>query len=211
VHAALRSAPLVASVLVLILGLLALRGTLASRSVAPVGPPLGAPAPDFRLATLDGEPIALSALRGRPVVVYFFATWCPSCQFDLPMLDAVQQDHARRGLVVLLVDVQDAPERVRSVVEGWRYRGPVALDHTGAVARQYQLQTLPTTVFIAGDGTLRDLHRGALTHAALDAALARLLAGSRSSYPSLAWRTALCSSLQGAEKLCRSRAARAGV
>lgn len=172
-----RAAPLVLSVVALLLGTLALLALVVPVSgSAMAGPRVGARAPDFRLAALDGGTVESQTLRGRPVVLYFFATWCPSCRFDLPMLDAVQGEHAGGGLVVLLVTLQSSQEHVRAFVDGWGFRGPVALDGDGALARGYRVQALPTTFFVGRDGTLRAVHRGPLMNEALEAALAGILA-----------------------------------
>ncbi|MBI4505731.1 MAG: TlpA family protein disulfide reductase [Chloroflexi bacterium] len=173
----MRAALVLPNVLATLLGALAILALLALVGQgAAGGPGGGAAAPAFRLATLDGGTVELDALRGRPALLYFFATWCPSCQLDLPQLDAAQREHAERGLAVMLIDLGESPGHVRAVVEGWGLeRLPVALDD-GAVALRYGVRTLPTTVFVGSDGTVRGAHAGPLAAAALEAGLARVLA-----------------------------------
>lgn len=143
------------------------------------GPRVGSPAPDFRLRGLGGETVERRSLGDRPLVLYFFATWCPSCQFDLQLLDAKAREHDERSLGVVLVNLRESETHVRAFAEGWGLTLPVALDRDGAVARRYEVTTLPTTFFVTREGILRSTHRGPLASADLEAALALILPNER--------------------------------
>ncbi len=129
-------------------------------------PEPGSPAPDFTLQTLDGETITLSDLRGQPVVINFWATWCPPCRAEIPALDAVYR--AQGGDVVILgVDVQESPATVAAFAAEYDMSYPVPLDPDAEVARLYRVRAFPTTVFVDADGVVRHVVTGALNEALL--------------------------------------------
>lgn len=137
----------------------------------------GEPAPEFRLKTLGGSPVVLSELKGRPVIVNFWATWCPPCRVEMPMLATAQQTHQDAGLEVLAVNLTDQEylKDVRKFAAELGIPFRVALDEKGRVRSRYGLVALPTTVFIGADGTVRVVHSGPITAAALDRHLALIL------------------------------------
>ena len=98
---------------------------------------LGQVAPDFDLPAIEGQPVRLSQLRGRIIVVHFAATWCPFCNAELPHLVALDKAYKDRGVQVLIVDVKES----KRVVERWSRKAgvsfPVLLDGDGAVATRY--------------------------------------------------------------------------
>jgi peroxiredoxin len=124
-----------ASLLVAALSLAAVSPAAASPQGGPAG--VGHAAPEFQLPSLDGQTVSLAALRGRPVVIHFAATWCPFCNAELPNLIALDRAYKARGVQVLIVDINES----RSKVERWaRKHGvtfPVLLDADGAVAKRY--------------------------------------------------------------------------
>ena len=139
--------------------------TVVSRVPSAVGAPLssspspreGVFAPDFKLDALQGEPIHLSDLRGKIVVVNFWTTWCPPCREETPALEAAYASYKDRGLVMLGVNLtdQDSLKDVESFVQEFRLTYPILLDRDGAVGLLYQLNGLPTTFFINREGIIR--------------------------------------------------------
>jgi thiol-disulfide isomerase/thioredoxin len=138
----------------------------------PAAPQLNTPAPDFTLTGLDGLPVRLSDLKGKPVIINFWATWCPPCRLEMPALEAVYQKYKDKGLVVLGVNtgerVRDAglPDRVKSYAEQIGIHFPVVLDTNDAVADLYRLRAYPTSYFVDSSGTLTDIRRGAFVNEA---------------------------------------------
>ena len=133
------------------------------------GTPLaGKPAPDFELATLDGGSLRLSSLRGRPVLVNFWASWCLPCRDEAPMLNQAARDGD--GLVVLGVVYRDTPDKARAFRDEFRLGFPVLLDGD-RTAVLYGLTGVPETFFISPDGRIVSRHAGPLTASALEAGL----------------------------------------
>ena len=137
--------------------------------------PPGTPAPALRLEGLDGRPVDLAALRGRPVVVNFWATWCEPCVREFPLLARAATAHRADRLAVVGVLTGDRPAEARAFVRRHRATWPVGIDPAGATAAAWRAVGLPHTYFIRPDGTLASHQLGELTQAALDRQLAVIL------------------------------------
>lgn len=113
-------------------------------------------APDIALKTLDGEVIDLAALRGRPVLVSFWATTCAGCIKELPQLIALYHELAPKGLQIVAVAMAyDPPNRVVAMRKARRIPYPVALDIDASIARAFgDIRVTPTTFLIAPDGSV---------------------------------------------------------
>jgi peroxiredoxin len=133
-------------------------------------PQTGFPAPDFTLETIDGQTVTLSSLRGKPVILNFWASWCPPCKAEMPAIQHVYEDYRARGLVVLAVNAahQDTLVNVQAFLTENSLTFPVPLDPAGTVNTLYQVRSLPTTFFIGADGVIREIVIGGpMTEAAL--------------------------------------------
>lgn len=115
-------------------------------------------APDFTLTTLAGHQITLSKLRGRPVVINFWATYCAPCRREMPMLQRVAKAHP--GMVLLLVDERDDQGAARAFVKQLGITPAVPLDPDGKVGDLYRVAGLPTTVFVRSDGSIEGRYLG---------------------------------------------------
>jgi len=131
----------------------------ASGPSALPNPQIGFAAPDFTLDTLDGGTITLSELRGQPVLINLWASWCPPCRAEMPALDTVYRKYREAGFVVLAVNTtfQDSEADARAFAQNLGLTFPILLDRDGAASRRYQLQALPTSFFVGRDGTIRDI------------------------------------------------------
>jgi peroxiredoxin len=116
-------------------------------------------APDFTLTTLDGESVHLADLRGRPVIINLWASWCPPCRAEMPSLQRVSQDYTQNNLVILAVNLtsQDSREAAAQFAQENNLTFPILLDEKGEVETLYQTSALPTTFFIAADGIISEM------------------------------------------------------
>ena len=149
--------------------------TSTSASTAVQTYPPGTPAKALRLPGLDGPEVDLAALRGRPVVVNFWATWCEPCVREFPLLRAAAAAHRADRLAVVGVLTGDRPGPARDFVRAQRATWPVALDPEATTATAWGAVGLPHTWFIRPDGTLASHQLGELTQASLDRQLAEIL------------------------------------
>ena len=135
---------------------------------------MGDPAPEIRATTLDGQPLSLSAFRGRPVIVNFWYAGCPPCQQEMPLLQRTAERNS--GVTVLLVNYRDSPDAARGFVAARGIKSPVLLDQDGRTAAGYRVAGFPTTVFVRPDGTEQARHPGPLTEGVLAANVSDLSA-----------------------------------
>lgn len=126
---------------------------------APPSPRIGFAAPDFTLETLSGETLTLSDLRGQPVMLNIWASWCLPCRVEMPAIERVYQRHRADGLVVvgLNVTAQDSEAAARAFAEEFGLTFPIVLDRDGRASAQYDLLGLPSTYFIDREGIVRDV------------------------------------------------------
>jgi peroxiredoxin len=119
-------------------------------------------APDFRLETLDGTTLSLSDLRGRPVLLNFWATWCGPCRIEMPHFQALYADPGWRasGLEILAVNVGEPADRAQAFVEENGFTFPVLLDTEHQVATAYNLRLFPTSFFIDENGIIKAVRTG---------------------------------------------------
>lgn len=136
-----------------------LPATAANASQQPASPRQGFAAPDFTLELLGGGEVTLSELRGKPVVVNLWASWCPPCRAEMPAIQKVYQDYQDLGLVVLGVNTtnQDNEADAAAFVRQYGLTFPIPLDRDGSVSARYELRGLPTTFFIDRKGMIRSV------------------------------------------------------
>lgn len=155
--------------LVLLAASLLVRGSATSPTA------LGVPAPNFTLADLDGKPIRLADLRGRPVIVNFWASWCGPCVEEFPLLREAAARHADDGLVVIGVVYRDRSEAARDFMRRNDATWAAAMDPGERVAEAYGILGPPETFFIGRDGTIVARQLGQFTAASLDEKVAAII------------------------------------
>jgi thiol-disulfide isomerase/thioredoxin len=138
----------------------------------------GKPAPEIDLPTLQGGRVKLSGLRGHPVVVTFWGTWCPPCRVEFPELVAAHRKYHEAGLEVLAVNQRDqelGTKDVEAFVKEFSVDFAVVLDARGTSRRTFRLIGLPTTVFIDSAGIIQQVHMGPINRDELAQGLAMIL------------------------------------
>jgi cytochrome c biogenesis protein CcmG/thiol:disulfide interchange protein DsbE len=157
-----------------VLALLAYGFRLNPRDVP--SPLIGRPAAPFTLTTFEGAPLSLEALRGKVVVVNFWASWChPACYEEAPVLERGWRAYRDRDVVVVGVDIQDTVEAARKFIRDFSLSFPNARDLAGKVSVDYGVYGVPETFFIDKKGMIRAKHVGAVTDEVLRAHVERLL------------------------------------
>jgi peroxiredoxin len=159
------------------LGIVPLTAELDPRGEG-VAPRQGRLAPDFLLEAADGSRIRLSDMRGHPVLINFWATWCAPCRAEMPAIQSVYEAEQSSGFVVLAVNVQESAARVSEWTSRFGLTFPVVFDTYGAVARAYRAsEGLPASVFVDAAGRVQQLHLGEMDAAALREGLAAIRGG----------------------------------
>lgn len=126
-------------------------------------PQTGDPAPDFQLTTLDNRTVSLSGLRGKVVMVHFWATWCPPCVEELPALDRFARSLAGSDLEVLTISVDEGgPDVVREFMQRNKLALPVLLDPDKTAASRYGTFKFPETYLVDRQGIIRNKIIGAV-------------------------------------------------
>jgi cytochrome c biogenesis protein CcmG, thiol:disulfide interchange protein DsbE len=158
-------------------GLLALLCPLADLAIRPrvgwpqilpqVGqkpaPSVGAPAIGFDLKTLDGKSVGLDTLRGKPLMMNFFATWCDPCREEMPLVNTLASKADKDGYTVLGIAVEDTRAAVTEYAKEAGLVFPIALDLNSTVKRAYRIFGPPATFFIDAQGVIRDMVVGPIT------------------------------------------------
>jgi len=125
-------------------------------------PKLGFLAPDFELLTFEGRIVRLSGLRGRPVLLNFWATWCPPCRAEMPDLERFHREYGEK-IVLLGVNWNDDPKEARSFLEAYGITYLNAIDRDGKVFVRYRLTAIPTSFWIDERGIIRGIWDGAMS------------------------------------------------
>lgn len=135
------------------LGTLQVRPQLWSSDGTLVGVREGLPAPDFTITTLDGQTLNLSDLRGRPVLLNFWATWCGPCRREMPTFQEYYGENSD-DVVILAVDYLESDRTVQGFVDEFGLTFTIGMDYTGAIAALYNVQAFPTTIMIDKNGII---------------------------------------------------------
>jgi cytochrome c-type biogenesis protein len=119
---------------------------------------VGKPAPNFTVTDLDGHRVSLAALKGRPVLINFWATWCTPCREELPMIESAYRAHRDQGFTVVAVDYLESAGVVRKFWSDLKLETAPFLDPDGRVADAYGVGLsstgLPVSIFVARDGSV---------------------------------------------------------
>ncbi|HXM53543.1 MAG TPA: TlpA disulfide reductase family protein [Candidatus Binatus sp.] len=130
---------------------------------------VGAAAPDFTTQRLDGATVRLSRLRGKPVLLNFWATWCAPCQDEMPLLQQALDQYGDAGLTILAVDYQQTDTNgMQAFLRKVGARFPAVYDPSGQIAAEYGVTVgLPVSIFIDRSGTVEFIQVGQMSDALL--------------------------------------------
>jgi cytochrome c biogenesis protein CcmG/thiol:disulfide interchange protein DsbE len=140
-------------------------------------PLVGRTAAPFELKTFDGQPVSLQALKGKVVVLNFWASWCfPACYEEAPVLERGWRAYRDRDVMVIGVDIQDKEEAARKFMADFALSFPNAPDPGGKASIDYGVYGVPETFFIDRAGRIRMKHAGAVTDELFKRQVDKLLA-----------------------------------
>ncbi|TLS38133.1 peroxiredoxin family protein [Pseudalkalibacillus caeni] len=136
-------------------------------------------APDFSLTTLSGEKASLSDFKGKPVLLNFWATWCPPCKKEMPDMQKFYEKHGSEAAIVSVnmtkFELPDRREKVKDFVEDYQLTFPVLLDLKGEVGEKtYNVITMPTTFLIDSEGVIKEKVIGPMTYKKMEESIDRL-------------------------------------
>jgi cytochrome c biogenesis protein CcmG, thiol:disulfide interchange protein DsbE len=135
---------------------------------------IGEAAPDWKDPLVSGGSLTMAQLRGKPVFMDFFATWCPPCNDEAPEVNAAYKEYAPQGLQVIGVDVEENAQKAKQFVDQHQLAYPAVVD-TGTLSDLYSINGMPVGVFIDKNGVIRRIEVGQLSSAQLNADIKSIL------------------------------------
>ncbi|RUL48653.1 redoxin domain-containing protein [Lysinibacillus antri] len=114
-------------------------------------------APEFTLSDMNGDPINLSDLRGKIVILNFWATWCPPCRAEMPHMQSFYEKNKDNGVEIIAVNLtalDEGKQAVEKFVNEYGLTFPVVLDENGSVGKLYEILTIPTSYIIDAEGRI---------------------------------------------------------
>ena len=144
-----------------LLALLALGFAItAAAAAAPSGAAVGAPAPALSGTDLRGKSLSLAKLKGKVVVVDFWASWCGPCKEEMPVLERLYKKYKANGLVVVGVSVDQDAANAQKFIKEFGVSFPSIHDADHSIADRYKPAKMPTSSIIDRKGTIRFIHAG---------------------------------------------------
>jgi len=135
------------------------------------------PAPEFTIPLLDGGELDLSQHLGQPVVINFWASWCPPCREEAPLLERTWRSYKYQDVLFVGVNIQDTEESARVYLKAFDITYPNGLDRHGKVTVDYGVIGLPVTFFVNRDGIVERRWVGAVNESQMVTWLDELVAG----------------------------------
>lgn len=121
---------------------------------------VGKKAPEFTVKNLSGKSVPLSAFKGKPILLNFWATWCPYCREERPSLNSLYREYKDRGLVIISVSTDRSPQKVRAYLERIPMNFIILMDNDSKAARLYGVYSLPTNFLIDREGIIKHKFMG---------------------------------------------------
>lgn len=141
-----------------------------------VKPAKGFVAPKFSISDVDGNKVTLTDLRGKPVFINFWASWCPPCKEEMPYIEEAYKKHNDRITFLMINAIEaDTFEDMTAYMQEYQYSFPVQLDKKNLVSDLYQVFGYPTSYFIDKRGVITDKVQGGMSKPMFDQLIDKLL------------------------------------
>lgn len=138
-------------------------------------PETGALAPLFEQSTLASTPISLVELRGTPVILNFWATWCVPCRVEMPVLQSLHDRYAEQGLHIIGINLGESETVIHRWVDDLALTFDIVADHSGEITARYYLLGQPSTYVIAPNGRIVGIFHGPVSEQRLYALISPYL------------------------------------
>ncbi len=129
---------------------------------------------NFKMQNLNGEELQLSDLTGKPIVLNFWASWCPPCKAEMPDFESAFNKH-KDTVTFVMVSVDDTLEDAKDFYEGSGYTFPAYFDSLGEGSYIYGISSIPQSFFISADGKIISSHTGMISAAQLENGINELI------------------------------------
>jgi thiol-disulfide isomerase/thioredoxin len=131
--------------------------------------------PDLVLTTLDGRQLSLRELEGQAVVINFWASWCPPCRAEMPSLQSYYQQNQDKGVLVVAINAGESQAQVEQFVNEFGLTLDIVLDPNMQVMAEFDVGSLPTSIFIDRDGNIRGRHMGLIERHQIESQMVPLM------------------------------------
>lgn len=146
--------------LIKLLFLIGITSLLASTQLYASSEKSSGKAPNFTLKSREGKNIKLSELRGKVVMLNFWASWCGPCRQEMPLLEKIYKKYQRLGFTLLGVNVEQDSNAAKNYLKDIKVSFPILFDTTNKTSKLYNVSAMPTTIIIDRNGNMRFLHKG---------------------------------------------------
>jgi peroxiredoxin len=135
-------------------------GTTVDHQSFPTAPKVGEEAPDFSLKDMSGKAVALSSLRGKPLIINFWATWCTPCRTEMPAMQKAYDKYKEQGLAVLAVNERESEGEINAFKDQLKLNLLIVQDADGRIADKYGIRGMPSTIFVDSKGVISSISVG---------------------------------------------------
>lgn len=150
--------------------------SLPSNSLASINPiKVGEPISNISLTDLQGNVVKLSDYAGKTILINAWATWCPPCRAEMPLLQSFYEAHQAEGFTMLAINAGEPQLAVSSFINQNGFSFPVLLDPNNGVLNQLGISSFPTSVLVSPDGIVQAIHVGMFTPETLETEIASQL------------------------------------
>ncbi len=150
---------------------------VSGQNLGMIPAPVNFTAPDVSITDLDGNPVSFADYRGKVILYNAWATWCPPCKEEMPILQAYYNDHKDQGFVIIAVEDGQPVEEVRNFVKEYQLSFPVWPDPKWVATTAFKIENLPTSYIIDREGVARLTWTGAVTRDMLEKYVTPIIEG----------------------------------